>query len=183
MGRLSFAPLRLPGCHVVEGGTVADARGRFARWFCADEFASAAPGFHIAQVNWSRTHAAGTVRGMHRQRAPHAEAKLIRCLRGRVYDVAVDLREDSPTYLQWQAVELAEGDGRAVLLAAGIAHGFQALTDDAELLYCHDAAYAPGAEAGVRHDDPRLGIAWPLPVVAVSDKDRAWPLIGEAPRP
>jgi dTDP-4-dehydrorhamnose 3,5-epimerase len=116
---------------------------------------------------------------MHYQRVPAAEAKLIRCVRGHVYDVAVDLRAGSPTFLRWHATELRADEPREVFIPEGFAHGFQALSDDAQLLYFHTAPWTPACEGGVRHDDPRLAIAWPLPVSAVSDRDGAHPLLDD----
>jgi len=173
------SPTSLEGHYQVRNVSTADARGRFSRLFCEQDFAAIRPGLHFTQVNLSETNQRGTVRGMHYQHAPAAEAKLIRCLRGRVFDVAVDLRHGSPTFLHWHGVELAADDDCAVFIPEGFAHGFQALTDDTQLLYLHTASWTPACEAGVRFDDPRLAIAWPLPVTLVSDKDRAYPLIDE----
>ncbi|MCK7491690.1 MAG: dTDP-4-dehydrorhamnose 3,5-epimerase [Comamonadaceae bacterium] len=164
MGKaLTFETTPLDGVKVVVGHPRVDERGRFVRVFCADEFAALRPGLRFVQVNLSRTVGRGTVRGMHFQQAPAADAKLVRCVHGAVLDVAVDLRPHSPTFLAWHAVELSAAAETGVFIPEGCAHGFQALTDDAELLYLHTAAYAPLHEGGVRHDDPRLGIAWPLP--------------------
>ena len=132
---------------------------------------------HFTQINWSHTKGRGSLRGLHYQKPPAAEAKLIRCLRGRVYDVAVDVRADSPTFLRWHAVELAEDNNRAFFLPEGFAHGFQALTDEAQLLYMHTASWTPDCEAGLRYFFPLLAIAWPLPVAQVSARDQSHPLI------
>jgi dTDP-4-dehydrorhamnose 3,5-epimerase len=131
----------------------------------------------IAQVNLSRTEAVGTIRGMHLQADPHSESKLVRCLRGRVWDVAVDLRQDSATYLHWHAVELSPDQSNALLIPEGCAHGFQVLEPGSELLYLHSGAWKPEAETGVRWDDPQLAIAWPLPVAEMSDRDRSLPFL------
>jgi dTDP-4-dehydrorhamnose 3,5-epimerase len=161
-----------------------DARGSFTRISCVDELAALAPGdeagLRFVQVNLSRSQQRGTLRGLHVQRGANAatrrrEAKLIRCLRGAVWDVAVDLRPGSPTFGRWHAIELHEHCQRQVFIPPGVAHGFQTLADDSELLYQHTAAYAPGLDAGVRYDDPQLAVAWPLPPQRVSARDLALP--------
>jgi len=149
-----------------------DTRGRFARLFCAADLETAHGARLIKQINHSYTAIAGTIRGMHFQQFPHAEAKWVRCLRGRVYDVAVDLRKGSPTFLHWHAVTLDASDMNMILIPEGCAHGFQALEPDSELLYLHTETYAPGSEGGVRFDDPLVGISWPLPVTEISERDR-----------
>lgn len=157
----------------------ADHRGAFLNAFRAQEpaFMESWGDRGIAQVNLSRTEAVGTLRGLHLQTPPHSEAKLVRCLRGRVWDVAVDLRTDSSTYGQWYAVELSPDQGNALLIPEGCAHGFQVLEPGSELLYLHSSAWVPEAETGVRWDDPQLTIAWPLPVAALSDRDRNLPFL------
>jgi dTDP-4-dehydrorhamnose 3,5-epimerase len=177
--RLTATPLPLPGLHRVDRRRQGDARGFLDRLFCADELASAGWPGPIAQINHTRTVRRGTLRGLHFQRALHAEAKLVSCIRGAVFDVAVDLRRDSPTYGRWHAETLSADDGGAMLLPAGLAHGFQALTDDAELVYCHSAAYAPEAEAGCHVLDAGLAIAWPLPIAELSPRDAALPRLFE----
>lgn len=154
-----------------------DDRGAFARLFDAALLRDAQGDRPIVQVNRSMTRLPGTIRGLHYQSAPALEAKWVRCLRGRVFDVAVDLRRGSPTFLQHFAAELSAEAGNALFIPEGCAHGFQVIEPDSELLYLHTAPYAPEHEGGVRHDDPRLGIAWPLPVAGLSDRDRAFPLI------
>lgn len=154
-----------------------DLRGAFVRLFCADELQPLLGHREIAQINHSRTSQTGAVRGLHFQRPPHAEMKMIRCLRGRVWDVAVDLREGSPTLLQWHAEELEQDDARMLVIPEGFAHGFQALEPDSELLYLHTAFYHPPSEGGLRHDDPRLAIPWPLPPRDLSARDLAHPLL------
>lgn len=170
----------LAGVFTVETASVPDHRGAFSRLFCADELASVLEGRAIVQINHSRTAAVGAVRGMHFQYPPHAEMKFVRCLKGRVWDVTVDLRADSPTFLQWHAEELAPEHARMLVIPEGVAHGFQVLEADSELLYLHTAAYAREAEGGVRHDDPAVGIDWPLPVTGLSGRDRNHPLIDAA---
>jgi len=131
----------------------------------------------ICQVNISRTEAVGTIRGLHLQVEPHSEAKLVRCLRGRVWDVAVDLRVASSSYGQWYATELSPEKGNALLLPEGCAHGFQVLEPGSELLYVHSSTWVPEAEMGVRWDDPQLAIPWPLPLTFLSDRDRGLPFL------
>ena len=174
---MKLHPTPLAGLIEIEQSAVIDARGRFTRLFCEQAFAPIRPHLHFTQINWSHTQGRGSLRGLHYQKPPAAEAKLIRCLRGRVYDVAVDVRADSPTFLRWHAVELAEDNNRAFFLPEGFAHGFQALTDEVQLLYMHTAPWAPDCEAGLRHDDPLLAIAWPLSVAEVSARDQRHPLI------
>jgi len=169
----------LEGMWVVETTPRGDARGRLTRLFCVDAFAPVRPGLRFVQVNHSVTALCGTVRGLHLQHAPHAEAKLIRCLRGSVFDVTVDLRPGSPTFGRWHGIELSEDNEREVFIPEGCAHGFQALSDDAQLLYQHTAQYSPACEVGLRHDDPQVAIAWPLTVTLVSDRDRSHPLLRE----
>lgn len=180
MTRLTVNDLPLRGLKRVERQRLGDARGFLARVFCADELALA--GWHspVAQINHSFTAARGTVRGMHFQRPPQAEMKLVSCLRGEVWDVAVDLRIDSPTYLKWHAERLSAENNRALLIPEGFAHGFQTLSDNVELLYCHSAAYAPDAEDGLNPRDPHLAIAWPLPVTELSTRDAALPSLSAA---
>ena len=162
------------GLWEVETAPHRDERGSLTRLFCADAFAVAFPDLRFVQVNHSLTRRRGTIRGLHFQRPPAAEWKLIRCLRGRVFDVAVDLREGSPTFGRWHAVLLSEDNQREILIPPGCAHGFQSLADDAELLYQHSQPYTPGCEDGVRHDDPRFGIAWPEPAAGLSPRDQGF---------
>jgi dTDP-4-dehydrorhamnose 3,5-epimerase len=135
----------------------------------------------IAQVNLSRTEAVGTVRGLHLQAPPHSEAKLVRCLRGRIWDVAVDLRPGSATYGQWHAVELSPSAANALLIPEGCAHGFQVLEPGSELLYLHSGVWVSEAETGVRFDDRRLAIPWPLPPTGLSERDLGLPLLESVP--
>ena len=163
---------------VVQSSPHRDERGTFTRLFCARELQPLLGERQIAQINYSRTSHVGAVRGMHFQLPPHAEMKMVRCLRGRVWDVAVDLRENSPTFLQWHAQELTPDDSQMLLIPEGFAHGFQALEPESELLYLHTEFYHPPSEGGLRHDDPRLAIAWPLPPQDLSPRDLAHPLLG-----
>ena len=177
---MKLLPTPLPGLQVVDTEPFSDARGRFERLFCDQQWAPLRDDLRFVQVNLSTTARRGTVRGMHYQRAPAAEAKLIRCVHGHVYDVALDLRAGSSTFLRWHAIELRADEPREVFIPEGFAHGFQALSDDAQLLYFHTAPWTPTCEGGVRHDDPRIAIDWPLPVTDVSDRDRAHPLLDAA---
>jgi dTDP-4-dehydrorhamnose 3,5-epimerase len=156
---------------VVESKAFKDDRGAFARLFCDHDLSSIIGGRKIVQINHSCTQSVGAVRGMHFQHAPHAEMKLVRCLKGKVWDVAVDLRSQSPSYKRWYAQELSPQNAFMMVIPEGFAHGFQVLEAASELLYLHTAFYKPEAEGGVRHDDPEVGIAWPLPVTEVSKRD------------
>jgi dTDP-4-dehydrorhamnose 3,5-epimerase len=147
------------------------------RLFCANDFAQAHGARQIVQINWSHTVTAGTVRGMHFQEGADADAKWVRCVEGRVWDVIVDLRRDSATFLQWTAVELSADNFRAVFIPEGCAHGFQSLEPDSRLLYLHTAFHNPAAERGVAFDDPQLAIAWPRAVTLLSDRDRSLPSV------
>jgi dTDP-4-dehydrorhamnose 3,5-epimerase len=162
---------------VIDPTPHADTRGWFARVWCAREFAEHGIAFTPVQANAAATVQAGTVRGLHYQVAPHLEAKLTRCTRGRVFDVLVDLRPASATYGTWFGAELAAEGGRMLYVPPLCAHGYQALTAGAEIHYLTSAEYAPGAVRGVRFDDPQVGIRWPLAPTAVSQQDRAWPLL------
>lgn len=180
MSELRLSELPLPGLFCLQHKSHEDARGRFSRLFCEGGLAAMGQAFHIRQINHSVTAERGSVRGLHYQHPPHAEAKLITCLRGAVWDVAVDLRQGSPTFLHWHAEHLQAGDGRSLLLPPGFAHGFQTLSDDAELLYLHSADYSPEHEGGLSPCDPRLAIGWPLPVINLSARDAAHPLLGDS---
>lgn len=160
------------GAVVVETRPYQDHRGAFSRFFCEKSLGDVLGSQHIVQINHSRTSTIGAVRGLHFQHAPHAEMKMVRCLKGRVWDVVVDLRADSPTFLRWHAEELSPQTGRMLVIPQGCAHGFQVLEAESELLYLHTAFYEPAAEGAVRYDDPRLGITWPLPVTDLSERDK-----------
>lgn len=169
-----MTPLPLAGLAVLHRQSRADSRGTFSRLFCADELALAGWKGSVAQINLSKTVRRGTVRGLHFQRPPHAEIKLVTCIRGEIWDVAVDLRAGSPTYLHWHAQALSEANNAALLIPAGFAHGFQSLSDDVEVLYCHSAPYMAEAEDGLSPTDPQLAIAWPLPITEMSPRDAAF---------
>ena len=177
---MKFHATPIDGLWEVETAPHRDERGSLTRLFCAEAFASRFPGLRFVQVNHSITRRRGTIRGLHFQRPPVAEWKLIRCLRGRVFDVAVDLRAGSPTFGRWHGVELSQDNQREILIPPGCAHGFQTLVDDSELLYQHSEPYKPGCEDGVRHDDPRLAIAWPEAEAELSPRDRAFSPIDAA---
>lgn len=161
----------IPNLMLIETAQHVDARGAFSRLYCERELTDLIGQRRIVQINHSRTVQVGAVRGFHFQRPPHAEMKLVRCLKGRVWDVAIDLRPDSPTFLCWHAEELTPGNTRMMVIPEGFAHGFQVMEPESELLYLHTALYAPDAEGGLRHDDPRLGIDWPLAVTDLSPRD------------
>lgn len=174
---MRFRELEIPGVFLVDLETRADDRGFFARSFCEDEFAAHGLASRMVQTNVSFNHRAGTLRGMHMQLEPHGEVKLVRAVRGAIVDVIVDLRPESPTYLRHVSAELTDENRSALYVPVGFAHGYQALTDGAEVLYQVSEAYAPGFEQGYRHDDPAFGITWPLPVSDITDKDATWPLL------
>lgn len=152
-----------------------DERGFFARTFCEKEFAAQGLETRFVQQNTSLSAQKGTLRGMHMQKGADAEVKLIRCLRGTILDVIVDTRPQSPTYKKWEAFELSDQNHRMLYVPRGFAHGFITLTDHVEVTYLVSAFYAPGAEAGIRYDDPAIGIVWPMAPTVISEKDQAWP--------
>jgi dTDP-4-dehydrorhamnose 3,5-epimerase len=174
---MRFVEMRLPGAYVIEVERHEDARGFFARTWCEEEFRARGLTAQIVQCSLSFNPRRGTLRGMHYQAPPHAEAKLVRCTRGAAYDVVLDLRPDSPTYLGWDAVELTEDNRRTVYVPEGCAHGFQTLADMTELFYQMSRPYRPESARGVRWDDPAFGIRWP-PAPAerlMSERDRTYP--------
>ena len=172
---MRYTETSLAGAFVVEPEPIEDERGWFARTFCTREFREHGLDPHLEQCNVSWNRRRGTLRGMHLQIAPHEEVKLVRCTTGAVHDVIVDLRPGSPTYRRWLGVELSAHNRRMLYIPAGLAHGFVTLEDETELFYQMSAAYQPAAARGVRFDDPALGIAWPVPIEIVSDKDRSYP--------
>jgi dTDP-4-dehydrorhamnose 3,5-epimerase len=173
MNRFTLTDLPLVGLLRIERKPLADGRGSFVRLFCAEELAAAGWNKPITQINHSYTAKRGTVRGMHFQYPPHAEMKLVICLRGEVWDVAVDLREGSPTFLRWHAERLSAENNAALLIPEGFAHGFQTLTDEVELLYLHTHPYVPAAEGRIHPQEARLAIAWPLAITELSERDAA----------
>lgn len=172
---LEKAPI--DGLHVIQRQPIGDERGYLERMFCDDELKPIIDKHSIVQINHTMTGKAGTVRGMHFQHPPHAEMKLVSCLRGEVFDVAVDLRKGSPTFLNWHAEVLTETNHKTFVIPEGFAHGFQTLTEDCELLYLHTAAYAPDAEAGLDALDPRLAIDWPMPIAERSARDQQYAML------
>ena len=172
---MRFEPTPIPGVVIVELDPHADDRGYFARAHCPEEFAAAGHPFVPVQTSLSRNHAARTLRGMHYQPRPHGEAKLVRVVRGRIYDVALDLRPESPTYLRWTAAELSADNGRALLIPEGVAHGFLTLEPDSDILYQIDRMFAPGHGRAVRWNDPAFAIDWPAAPVVISPADADLP--------
>ncbi|MGI9616393.1 MAG: dTDP-4-dehydrorhamnose 3,5-epimerase [Acidimicrobiales bacterium] len=166
----------LAGAWTVDIEPISDDRGFFARWYCRDVFAEHGLDAMDAQGNLSFNPVAGTIRGLHLQRPPSAEAKLMRCSKGAIFDVIVDCRQGSPTQWRWLGVELSAENRRALYVPKGFAHGYQTLVDDTDVFYLVSEPYTPGAEDGLRYDDPSLEIEWPLPPTLVSSKDREWPL-------
>lgn len=174
--QVNFLPTPLAGAFVLDLKRHEDERGFFARSFCREEFVENGLNPDVAQCNVSFNPSRGTLRGMHFQTAPHAEDKLVRSTRGAIWDVIVDLRPDSPTYKKWYGVELSATTRRAIYVPKGFAHGFQTLTDDAEVLYMMAEFYHPDSASGVRWDDPAFGIEWPIANPSMSDRDRSFPL-------
>jgi dTDP-4-dehydrorhamnose 3,5-epimerase len=174
---LKLVDTPLPGLVVVELEPIGDARGSFARSFCARQFAEHGLDATVAQCNISFNAKAGTLRGLHFQAPPHEEAKLVRCTRGAIYDVAVDIRPTSSSYLRWYALELTPDNGRMLFIPRGFAHGFQTLADATEVFYLMSEFYHPGSGRGLRWDDPALAIPWPLPDPILSEKDGMYCLI------
>ena len=172
---MRFEPTAVAGVLLVEPERHQDERGFFARTWCADELAAAGLDPRLAQTSVAFNHVRGTLRGLHYQVPPHAEAKLVRCTSGALFDVAVDLRPDSPTFRRWVGVELTPESGRALYIPAGCAHGCQTLADRTEVLYHISAAHHPASARGVRWDDAAFGIAWPLPVAVIAARDRDYP--------
>lgn len=175
MSRFIVSNTLLTGLRRVQRQPLVDARGFLARLFCAEALRDAGWVWPVAQLNHTLTRQSATVRGLHFQKPPHAEAKLVSCLRGEVWDVAVDLRQGSTSFLRWHAERLSADNGMALLIPPGFAHGFQTLTDEVEMLYIHSAAYAAGAESGLHPLDPALALPWPLPVGLLSARDAGHP--------
>jgi dTDP-4-dehydrorhamnose 3,5-epimerase len=176
-GQMKFLETPLRGAYVIDVDPFVDERGFFARTFCKNEFSKIGFNGQILQINHSMTKQKGTIRGMHYQIPPASETKILRCLQGEIFDVMVDLRIGSPTFMQWHAVELSKENMRTVFIPEGFAHGFQALTDDIELIYLHSEFYQPDYEKGLMYNDPVLAINWPLPPTDLSSRDKQYPLI------
>ena len=167
----------LHGVSEIEIETLQDDRGEFSRIYCDEKLREILNGKSIKQINRSMTRKVGAIRGMHFQYAPYAEIKIVRCLKGRVFDVAVDLRANSPTFLKWVGIELSPKNNNAIVIPEGCAHGFQVLDEDSELLYLHSAPYTPIAEGAVRFDEPLVGISWPITPTEVSQRDLSHPYL------
>jgi dTDP-4-dehydrorhamnose 3,5-epimerase len=176
---MTFTETLLKGSYVVELNPFTDERGWFARTYCKNEFSKIGFAGEWLQMNHSFTKHKATIRGMHFQLPPFSEIKLVRCIAGAVYDVIIDLRTDSPTFLQWFGVELSVQNKKMIYIPLGFAHGFQALSDDCELIYHHSQFYTPGAEGGIKYNDPRIGINWPLAVTNISERDNQHSLLDE----
>lgn len=172
---MKFLPTELSGAWLIEPELISDERGSFARTWCAREFEERGLNPRLVQCNISTNRRRGTVRGMHYQREPHAEAKLVRCTRGAIYDVIVDLRPGSPTFRRWAAQELSADNHRLFYIPEGFAHGFQTLTDDAEVFYQMSREFVPGVSCGVRWNDPAINIHWSLPISIIAERDQTWP--------
>jgi dTDP-4-dehydrorhamnose 3,5-epimerase len=178
---IRFVETALVGAWLIESVPARDPRGSFTRTFCMREFAANGLETTFSQQSTSHSAARGTLRGMHYQRIPHAEVKVVSCRKGAIWDVIIDLRSSSPTYRRWQGFELAAKDHRRLYIPAGFAHGFQSLSDDTEVDYLISEFYEPAVATGVRYDDPAFAIEWPLPVSVISEKDRTWPDFAKAP--
>lgn len=177
MSRFDFITTPLNGLVLVQRKAIEDDRGFLSRFYCAEEFREAGIKKQVAQINHTLTRKKGAVRGLHFQHPPYAEIKLVSCLKGEILDVAVDLRRDSPTFLHWHGEILSTINRRSLLIPEGFAHGFQTLTEDCELIYLHTAFYRPEAEGALNVADSKLSIAWPLPIVDLSARDRSHPFI------
>lgn len=177
---MTFTETRIPGAWIVDLTPIHDDRGFFATTWVAAEFAARGLDASFAQCNLAFNHKKGTLRGLHFQRAPQEQVKLVRCVRGAVYDVVVDLRPGSPAFRQWAGVELTADNRRMLYVPAGLAHGYLTLSDDAEVSYQASTPWAPQSEGGVRWDDPAFGIAWPFEPAVISNRDATWPLTAES---
>lgn len=176
---MNFTETKLKGAFVIELSPLKDERGGFARTFCKEEFKKINHIKDFVQFNHSFNIKKGTIRGMHYQELPHSEIKLIRCIKGAVYDVIIDIRRSSPTFLLWFGVELTADNMKMIYVPEGFAHGFQTLTNETELLYHHTGFYSPTAEKGIRYNDPALNIIWPETVSIISEKDKNYQLLSK----
>jgi dTDP-4-dehydrorhamnose 3,5-epimerase len=168
---MNFTPTPLKGSYIVDVNPFSDERGWFARFYCKNEFREIGHEKEWVQLNHSVSYHKGTTRGMHFQKPPFSEIKMVKCIAGKVFDVIIDLRKDSASFLDWFGTELSAENKRMLYIPEGFAHGFQCLTDHCELIYLHSEFYSPEAEAGVRFDDPKIKIEWPLPVTNLSSRD------------
>ncbi len=174
---MKFKETKIKGLYIIEPEIHFDERGYFARIFCKQELSKTGIDFNIVQVDRSLNKKRGIIRGMHFQKSPKAEDKIIQCIKGKIYDVAIDLRQDSPTYGEWVAEELSEENKKTLLIPKGFAHGFQTLADSCEILYFMSEFYSPQYESGVRWNDPFFNIKWPIKNPILSEKDKNWSLI------
>jgi len=178
--RFDIIETTLAGLKIVQRRPIADDRGFFARFYCTEEFKVAGLSKPVEQMNHTLTKRSGAVRGLHFQYPPHAEAKVVSCLHGKIFDISVDVRRGSPTFLRWHGEILSAKNQKSLLIPEGFAHGFQTLTEDCELLYLHTARYSPDAVGALHHADPRIDISWPLKVTELSDRDQRHPFINES---
>lgn len=176
---MKVTQLDLNGLYLIEASPINDNRGLFERLFCQNELEVIRPNIIIRQINHSLTKQKGSIRGMHFQTPPHCEMKIIRCLKGKVFDVAIDLRKGSKTFLKWHAEILSDQNLKSIVIPEGFAHGFQTLEDNCELLYLHSAFYCKEAEGAINYADTRLNIAWPLEFTDISERDKNHPFISE----
>jgi dTDP-4-dehydrorhamnose 3,5-epimerase len=174
---MKFQNTKINGLYIIEAEAIGDDRGSFARTFCKKELAVAGLDFDIVQENMTFTKKKGTIRGMHFQKDPRAEGKIVQCVQGEVYDVAVDLRKESKTYGSWVGQTLSEENRKMFFIPKGFAHGFQTLTDDCSLIYLMSEFYSPKDASGIRWDDRSIKITWPIDDPFLSEKDKSWPLI------
>ncbi len=172
-----FTETRLKGSYLIDLEPRNDLRGWFARTYCEKEFTNIGHHKHWVQINHSFTEKAGTVRGLHFQKSPFKEVKMVRCVNGAVYDIIVDLRNNSPNYLEWFGIELSNKNNKMLYIPEGFAHGFQSLVDNTEIIYHHSEFYTPEAEDGILYNDPMLNINWPMPLTHISNRDLSYPLI------
>jgi len=177
---MTIQQTKITGVSIIHSEPFNDERGFFNRIFCQKELEVIRPGITIAQINHSMTKQKGSIRGMHFQNPPYAEMKIVRCIKGSIFDVAVDLRKDSPTFLQWHGEVLSAENMKALIVPEGCAHGFQSLEDDIEMMYIHTQFYLKQAEGAVRYHDPKINIRWPLNYTMVSEKDLSYPFLTDS---
>jgi len=177
MDELKIHPFLIDGAYIVQASYFEDKRGFLKRLYAETDLKNVIGDRKIVSINLTKTIHKGTVRGLHFQRPPHAEVKMVRCLNGQVLDVIVDVRVSSSTYLKWESIKLSSETNNMIIIPEGVAHGFQTLEDNCEVLYFHTASYSKESEGGLRHDDPALNIEWPVPVTTLSDRDKNHPLI------
>lgn len=172
---MNVVETNISGVKIIENTVFQDNRGAFSRLYCSHELLETLGSRKVEQINHSKTNRVGAVRGLHYQSSPHAEMKIVRCLKGLVFDVAVDLRKNSSTFLKWYGIELSPNNHRALVIPEGCAHGFQVLEEDSELLYLHTEFYTPNSEGAVRFDDPKISVHWPLSPTDLSARDLSHP--------